>query len=126
MKKTLRIVSLALVVVMLAAVLVSCGPSGSYGGDTYTIKFAGSKVTVTWKGLTDTYTISGSFKMGKDEEGNKTITFSDMKAEETSSFLGDAAVAVGVAAFEGAHSYNAGKDDSGAYIEISGARYYKK
>ena len=126
MKKTLRILSVALVVVMLAAVLVSCGPSGSYGGDTYTIKFSGSKVTVSWKGLTDTYTISGSVKMGKDEEGNKTIAFSDLKAEETSSILGDAAVAIGVAAFEGTHSYNAGKDDNGSYIEIGGARYYKK
>ena len=126
MKKTLRIVSLALVVVMLAAVLVSCGPSGSYGSSDYTIKFAGSKATVTWKGLLSTYTISGSFKMGKDDEGNKTITFKDMKADETDSALGDAAVAVAVAAFEGEHSYNAGKDNDGSYIEISGARYYKK
>ena len=126
MKKTLRIVSLALVVVMLAAVLVACGPSGNYGGDTYTMKFSGSKVTVTWKGALDTYTISGSFKMGKDEEGNKTITFSDMKAAETSSFLGDAAVTVAIAAFEGEHTYNAGKDDDGAFVEIGGARYYKK
>lgn len=126
MKKTVRILAVALVVVMLAAVLVSCGPSGSYGGDGYTIKFSGSKATVTWKGALSTYTISGSFKMGKDDEGNKTITFKDMKADETDSILGDAAVAVAVAAFEGEHTYNAGKDDDGSYIEIGGARYYKK
>lgn len=126
MKKTLKIVSLALVVVMLAALLVSCGPSGSFGGDGYTVKFSGSKVTVTWKGALSTYTISGSFKMGKDEEGNKTITFSDLKADDTDSLLGDAAVAVAVAAFEGEHTYNAGKDDNGSYIELDGARYYKK
>ena len=65
MKKAIRIVSLTLVVVMLAALLVSCGPSGSFGGDGYTVKFSGSKVTVTWKGALSTYTISGSFKMGK-------------------------------------------------------------
>ena len=126
MKKTLRLISLALVVVMLAAVLVSCGPSGSYGSDSYTIKFSGSKVTVTWKGVTDTFTISGSFKMGKDEEGNKTIVISDLKSGETSSLLGDAAVAVAIAAFEGEHTYNAGKDNDGSYIELDGARYYKK
>ena len=126
MKKTLRLVSIALVVVMLAAVLVSCGPSGSYGGDGYTVKFSGSKVTFTWKGVTDTYTISGSFKMGKDDEGNQTITISDLKSGETSSLLGDTAVSVAIAAFEGTHSYNAGKDNDGSYIELDGARYYKK
>lgn len=126
MKKTLRLISLALVVVMLAAVLVSCGPSGSYGSDSYTIKFSGSKATITWKGVLDTYTISGSFQMGKDEEGNKIITFKDLKAADADSLIGDAVVAGAVALFEGEHTYNAGKDNDGSYIELDGARYYKK
>ena len=128
MKKTIiKIVAFALVAVMMCAVLVSCGgPSGEYGSDDYTLKFSGSKITVSWKGLTQSYEMTGKFEMGKDDDGKKTITFA-MDEVEGNSFLGDVAYAGAKAIFDGTKSYNSGKDESkGAYIEISGVRYYKK
>ena len=127
MKTALRVVSLTLVAVFMLAMLASCGgPSGEYGSDNYTLKFSGSKVTVTWKGLTETKEMTGKFEMGKDDDGNKTITFT-MDEVETDSILGDISYKTAKALFDGTKSYNEGKDDSkGAYIEIGGARYYKK
>ena len=126
MKKSIRIIALAMVTVMLCMALMSCGgPAGEYGSDDYNLKFSGSNVTVSWKGLTQSYELTGKFEMGKDDEGNKTITFT-MDEVEGSSFLGDVAYAGAKALFDGTKSYNSGKDDKGAYIEISGARYYKK
>ena len=127
MKKTIiRIVALSLVAVMMCVLLASCGgPSGEYGSDDYTLKFSGSKITVTWKGLTKTNEMTGKFEMGKDDEGNKTITFT-MDESESGSILGDLGNAAVKALFDGTKSYNSGKDDNGNYIEISGARYYKK
>ena len=127
MKKTIiKIVALALVAVVMCAVLVSCGgPSGEYGSDDYSLKFSGSKITVSWKGLTQSYEMTGKFEMGKNDNGDKTITFT-MDEVEGNSFLGDVAYSAAKALFDGTKSYNSGKDDKGAYIEISGARYYKK
>ena len=127
MKKTIiRIVAVALVAVMMCAVLVSCGgPSGEYGSDDYSLTFKGSKVTVSYKGLTEQKNLTGTFEMGKDEEGNKTITFT-MDETEGGGWLGDLGNAAVKALFDGTKSYNSGKDDNGSYIEISGARYYKK
>lgn len=117
MKKTIRILSLVLVVVMLAATLVACGgPSGTYGTDGYNMKFSGSKVTITASAFGLSATASGTFKMGKDEDGNKTITF-DFSNDANSSIM---------SIFNGTSSYNAGKDNNGSYIEISGVKYYKK
>ncbi len=127
MKKTIiKVLALTLVAVMMCAVLVSCGgPSGEYGGDKYTLKFSGSNVTVSWKGITQSYELKGKFEMGKDDDGNKTITFT-MEEQEGESFLGDAAYAGAKAIFDGTKSYKEGSDDSGKYIEISGIKFYKK
>lgn len=127
MKKSIvRILALSLVAVMMCLALVSCGgPSGEYGSDDYTLKFSGSKVTVSWKGLTQSYEMTGKVEMGKDDDGNKTITFT-MDEVEGDSIFGDAAYAGAKALFDGTKSYNSGKDDSGNYIEIGGVRYYKK
>ena len=127
MKKTImKIVALSLVAVMMCVLLASCGgPSGEYGSDDYTLKFSGSKVTVSWKGFTQSYEMKGKFEMGKDDEGNKTITFT-MEETEGESMLGDAAYAGAKAIFDGTKSYNAGSDDDGKYIEIGGLRFYKK
>ncbi|MBE6685205.1 MAG: DUF945 domain-containing protein [Ruminococcaceae bacterium] len=127
MKKSIvRILALSLVAVMMCLALVSCGgPSGEYGSDDYTLKFSGSKITVSWKGLTQSYELTGKFEMGKDDDGNKTITFT-MDEVKGDSFLGDAAYAGTKALFDGTKSYNSGKDDNGNYIEIGGLRYYKK
>ena len=127
MKNTIiKVVALALVAVMACVLLVSCGgPSGEYGSDDYTLKFSGSKVTVSWKGLTQSYEMTGKFEMGKDDEGNKTITFT-MDEGEGESLLGDIAYKGAKALFDGTKSFNSGKDDKGSYIEISAIRYYKK
>ncbi len=127
MKKTIiKIMALALVAVMVCAVLVSCGgPSGEYGSDDYTLKFSGSNVTVSWKGWTQSFEMTGTFEMGENEDGKRTITFT-MDETEGESYLGDAGYAIAKGLFDGTKSYNEGSDDNGSYIEIGGARYYKK
>ena len=126
MKKLLSIVLAALLLVSSLAMLASCGgPSGKYGSDNYTLKFSGSKVTVTWKGLTKSYEMTGKFEMGKDDNGNKTITFT-MDEVESDSILGDAAYGTAKAIFDGTKSYNEGKDDAnGKYVEIGGVKYFE-
>lgn len=127
MKKTLvKVLALTLVIVMACVLLASCGgPSGEYGSDDYSLKFSGSNITVSWKGFTQSYEMTGKFEMGKDDNGNRTITFT-MDEVEGESFLGDAGYKIAKTLFDGTKSYNEGKDDKGNYIEISGARYYKK
>lgn len=118
MKKNLiRFTVLALVLVMAGAVLVSCGgPSGTYGDASGLVgveyKFSGSKVSVTFGALGFTKTIDGSFSMGKDSDGNETITFTFEGEEATK--------------YEGTHSYSSGKDDSGEYIKLDGITLHKK
>ena len=77
MKKTFfKVLALALVAVMACVLLASCGgPSGEYGSDDYTLKFSGSNVTVSWKGITQSFTMTGKFEMGEKEDGSRTITF---------------------------------------------------
>ncbi len=126
MKKSIRIIALAMVAVMLCMALASCGgPSGEYGSDDYTLKFSGSKFVVTYKGLTENKELTGKFEMGKDDDGDKTITFT-MDETEGGGILGDLANAAVKALFDGTKSYNSGKDDNGSYIEIGGLRLYKK
>lgn len=118
MKKTARILSLVLTVVLLGALLASCSgkPSGKYGTSSYTMEFSGSKVTITTSLLGATVSATGRFEMGKDENGKKTITF-DFSNDGNSSIL---------SLFNGTQSYNQGKDDNGSYIEVGGVKYYKK
>lgn len=126
MKRTIKVLALMLAVVMACAVLVSCGgPSGEYGSDDYSLTFKGSKLTVSYKGLTEQKQLTGTFEMGKDDDGNKTITFT-MDETEGGGILGDIGNATVKALFDGTKSYNSGSDDNGKYIEIGGARYYKK
>ena len=122
MKKTIiKILALTLVAVMACAVLVSCGgPSGEYTGKVYTLKFSGSDVTVSWKGLFDTYSMTGTFEMGKDDDGNKTISFEWPEGE---SYMDDAVYGTAKLFFGENLKYNEGSDDNGKYIEISGARF---
>jgi hypothetical protein len=123
-KSIIKVIAFALVAVMMCAVLVSCGgPSGEYTGKIYTLKFSGSEVTVSWKGLLDTYTMTGEFEMGKDDEGNKTISFTWPEGES----YADDIIYGGAKAFFGKNlKYIEGSDDNGKYIEISGARFDAK
>lgn len=115
MKKLVRITSLVIISVMMVVLLASCAPSGKYGdidglvGVQY--EFKGSKVTIKIKAAVATLSYEGTFKMGKDDNGNKTITFT----------FGDN----GASRYEGAHSFVEGKDDTGKYIKIDGITYYK-
>ena len=134
MKKSIRIIALAMVTVMLCMALISCGgPSGEYGNDDISIKFSGSKYTII---VDEKEMVTGKFEMGKDDEGNKTITFTPDEAKEEEGdksifdmSLGDlleGATKLLLSQFEGTLSYNAGKDDTGSYIEIGAAKLYKK
>ena len=122
MKKTfIKVLALALVAVMACVILVSCGgPSGKYEGKTYTLEFKGSDVTVSWKGVFDSYSMTGSFEMGKDENGKETISFTWPEGE---SYLEDAAYLAPKGIFGKNLSYNKGSDNVGNYIEISGLRF---
>lgn len=122
MKKTLiKVLTFSLVVIMACMLLASCGgPSGKYAGKVYTLEFKGSNVSVSWKGFVDSYTMTGTFEMGEDDNGNKTISFTWPEGE---SYLEDAAYTVPKGIFGKNLPYNEGSDDSGKYIEIAGLRF---
>ena len=132
MKKSIRIIALAMVAVMLCMALASCGgPMGEYGNDDLSIKFSGSKYAII---IDEKEMVTGKFEMGKDDEGNKTITFTPDEAEEEGksifdmslSDIADALTKELLRTFEGTVFYNSGKDDNGNYIEIGAAKLYKK
>ena len=118
MKKDLiRFTCLVLVLVTIALALASCGgPSGTYGDASGLVgveyKFSGSKVSVTFGVLGFTKTVDGKFSIGKDSDGNRTITFT-FESEDA-------------ALYEGTHRYSSGKDDSGEFIRIDGITLYRK
>lgn len=126
MKTAIKVVAISLVAIMMCMALVSCGgPSGEYGNDKYTLEFSGSKITISWKGLTQGMEMSGEFELGEDEDGKQTITI-DITEYEADSVLLDSAYKAAEALWEGTKSYNEGNDNNGDYIEIGGAKYYKK
>ncbi len=101
-KNIIRVSALALVIVMLTAVLASCGgPSGTYEaevlgqGTSYTFK--GSKVTLKVKLLGTVTSFEGKYKISGDEI---TFTFEDDDAKEYNQTLafeqGDDYVKIGM------------------------------
>ena len=126
MKKTaLKVVSISLVALMMCVMLVSCfnKPSGTYEKDGISLTFSGEKVELSYgeDGGKKT-TVEGTFEMGEDEEGNPTIK---IELPEPSSFL-DIEYGTIRALLNGENSYNKGNDNNGDYIEIGGAKFYKK
>lgn len=101
MKTSLRIMAVALAVLMLALVVASCGTtlSGTYKTDSIlgsdaTMKFSGSKVTVTGKVLGGLSETSTTYKYSiKDDK----ITFTDDDGKETTQSFekGDGFIKVG-------------------------------
>ncbi len=90
MKKSIRIVAIAMALLMVAFVFASCGKtlSGSYSaeiagtGATYTFK--GSKVTITYKVLgTEAASFEGTYKI-KDDKITITLDSDDKDAEKYS------------------------------------------
>ena len=130
MKKIISTVLLCVLLVSSLFVLASCNTiSGTYGGEVdlvlakykVTYEFKGNDVTVTSQltssiGSLNPVSVSGTYEIGEDEEGNKTITFDYSDSEEEA----DGAAKEGTAL-----SFNQGKDDNGKYIEIAGAKYYE-
>lgn len=128
-----KIVSTLLVCVLLVGTLftlASCGStiSGTYSAETsvlgveskVTYAFDGKNVTVSSKvttalGSVESPTLEGTYEIGKDDDGNKTITF-DYSGDEKSEGAADEGVAL---------SFNQGKDDKGKYIEIAGTKLYE-
>ncbi|MBR6052139.1 MAG: hypothetical protein IKP68_13180 [Clostridia bacterium] len=125
MKKAVKIISLALVVVIVGAMLVSCAKmlSGTYsngigdatvlgGKSSYT--FSGNKVTLTLTIsviATSTTEYKGTYEITKAADGTESIKFT---------FEDDGS------SFSGTYSFEEGKNDTGAYIMIGGSKYYKQ
>lgn len=109
-KNIIRVSALALVIVMLTAVLASCGgPSGTYesaevigSGLSYTFK--GSKVTIKVKLLGTVTSFEGKYKIDGEEI---TFTFED---EDD-----------GADKYSGTMTFEQGDD----YIKIGGVKYTK-
>ena len=74
MKKTVRILALALVLVMMVACLASCGNklSGKYGNEVFSLTFDGDSFTAT---TLKVFSISGTYEIRENEEGVKKIVF---------------------------------------------------
>lgn len=124
MKKTaIKVLALSLVAIMMCFVFASCSnaPRGTFGNDTITLEFSGDKVELTY-GSEKKTVVEGTFEMDEDADGNPTI---DIELPEPDSFL-DFEYAAIRALLAGEKSYNSGSDNNGDYIEIGGAKYYKK
>lgn len=125
MKKAVKIISFALVVVIVGAMLASCSKmlSGTYSGKgsvfgvvggEISYKFVGSNVTITVTaevlGFSKTTEYKGKYEI-KEADGKENITFT---------FDGDGSK------YSGTSTFSDGKDDTGNYISIDGVNYYKK
>ena len=130
MKKIISTVLACMILVGAIFTLASCGNtlSGTYAGEVnvlvakykVTYEFKGNDVTVTSKlssslGSIESNPIEGTYVIGEDEDGKKTITF-DYSGDEEAKGAAEEGVAV---------SLNQGEDDNGKYIEIAGVKLYE-
>ena len=120
MKKTVRLVALAMVAVVLCLALAACGKtlSGKYSAEALgtgaTYEFKGSKVTVTYKALgTEVYSVECKYQIKDDK-----ITFEIADEDEISNELAKKVVAEleKPAAFE----------EGDNYIKIGDVKYTKQ
>ena len=126
MKKTISTILVCVLLVGSLLTLASCEVAGFVFGTytrtdtiivdiTTTYEFSLTEVTKT----TATYKLIGSgqtvetqtmkYKVGENDEGEKVIVFTVETNDGTKTIE---------------YSFNSGKDDGGAYIEIGGVRYY--
>ena len=117
MKKTLKITAVALSVIMLMFVFASCAPSGTYAAEAG--EFAGVKYTFSLGKVTITLSVlgfdkdyEGTYKMGKNDNGDETITF-EFEDKDASKYNTTSV-------------YKSGKDDNGEFISLDGIKFYKK
>ncbi len=126
MKKTISTILVCVLLVGSLLALASCEVAGFVFGtytrtDTFvvdittTYEFSLTEVTKTT--VTDNLIGSGQtvetetmkYKVGENDEGEKVIAFTVETSDGTKTTE---------------YSFNSGKDDGGAYIEINGTRYY--
>ena len=128
MKRTISLMLALVLTFGMLFTLASCGGglSGSYQGKvdiavasyTVTYNFSGSNVEVksvaNIAGFEKSYTANGTYTLGEDENGNKTITFDfgDGEAEGAA----DSGVAL---------PFAEGEENGTKYISIAGVKYNK-
>ena len=128
MKRSVRILAVALALLMVTFVFASCGKTikGTYeaeidggllGKYTATYEFSGNKVTVTRKTTNllqqvETKTYNGTYEITEDEAGNKdiTITFTDESSEEAKEY-------------GGTFDFSEGEENGKKYIKIGLIKY---
>lgn len=123
MKKLFSIIACALLTLALGFSLVACSTlSGTYSASGLladkTYEFSGNNVKeiTMFKSGSTTVEVNYTYKVGKDDQGNETITFTKVSKNSD----GDTTTT------ETTYSFNRGKDNDGEYIVIDGTTYYKK
>ena len=125
MKKTISTILVCVLLVGALFSLSSCEMLGLVFGSyarttevfgietTVTYEFSGKEVTVTsvtkLGNTATTSTSTGEYEIGENDEGEKTITITVVNED------GEGTVTT--------YTFNSGKDDNGAYIELNGTRY---
>ena len=117
MKKTISAVLVAILLVSSIFVLASCGGlSGTYKSGTTSLEFSGDKVTIKFDLGVVATTSTANYKLGEDDNGNRTITFTYDEGQKENSVLKN-----GIAL-----PFNEGSDDNGKYIQITVLKFYKQ
>lgn len=125
MKKTISTILVCVLLIGAIFSLASCELAGFVVGTyakttsvlgietTVTYEFSGKEVTVTTVtklGSTSTSNErTGEYEIGENDEGQKTITISVIDDNGKGTIT--------------TYTFNSGKDDNGAYIELNGTRY---
>ena len=126
MKNAIRIISIALVIVIVGVMLVSCSKMlmGTYSSSASVLGLAGGKMSYTFSGSNVTITITteilgststseykGTYEITKATDGTENITFK---------FEGDGS------SYSGTYSFSEGKTDAGVKTIIIGGSTYTK
>ena len=118
MKKLLSVLLASILLIGCVMTLASCGGlSGKYEREDFGVEtsytFRGKNVTVALELWGTTVTLNGTYELGEDDLGNKTITitFEDNSSEEAKEYGGTLVFAEGV-------------EDGEKYVSIGGVRYF--
>jgi hypothetical protein len=129
MKKTMKIIAVAMVAVMLCLCFASCAKtvSGKYKGEidvllaSYEVvyEFKGSNVTVTRQlksafGNADPVVVEGTYEITTNEDETMTLTITIESTEEDAED------------YAGKHSFVEGKEGDAEYIKIDGVKFVKE
>lgn len=119
MKKFLSVVLACALLVGCVMIFASCGLSGTYekevAGTEVSFAFKGNKVTlvVDFPIIEKDLVLNGTYELGEDEEGNKTITitYEDDSSDEAKKYGGTL-------------SFAEGTENGEKYVSIGGVRYF--